>query len=126
VLRQRDSRRRSRGREVQATSRAGHRGAGRSGGNPAPRRSPALSGNPAGHGFDTLCHYPHVKCLAESNHRARDRFATFIARYPADEPAVDLQAMEPKLLQKAERGITRAEVIESKAVICSPGVNVRC
>ncbi|GCC44573.1 hypothetical protein chiPu_0028521, partial [Chiloscyllium punctatum] len=68
-----------------------------------------------GLGLDAFGDDRHFKAVAEIDHRAHDRGRLRIAAEIDDEGAVDLDLVERKRLQIAQRGIAAAEIIHRDA-----------
>src|SRR6202043_1331549 len=66
-------------------------------------------------GFDALGDDRHLEAVAEADHRANDRRRLRIAPEIDDESAVDLDLVEWKRLQIAQRGISAAEIVHGNA-----------
>ena len=67
-----------------------------------------------GHGFDRLGHGEHLEMLANRQQRRGQHLIVAVAVDVADELAVDLQDVKEEILEIADGGIARAEIIQRK------------
>jgi hypothetical protein len=62
--------------------------------------------------FDTLGRGLHLQRLGQADDRGNDRSVAIAFGHPGDEALVDLDLVERRVLQIAERGIARPEIVQ--------------